>query len=158
MVNQLIVIVLVREQGIISLVSLLRCIRNNFVFHTCSIYWKDCISVVVQEIHFIVMIIEVWLVKGIFINEFSILLIYSSCVSFDISRFTRTHIGLYLWEWKQSKVSFLLLSDQGISVLWISSSIYSIFITSKIVGILSASISIELSTIFSDKSLFFLSG
>ena len=158
MVNQLIVIVLIWKQGILPLRSLLRCIRNDFVFHAHSVYWKDCISVVVQEIHFIVMIIEVWLVKEIFIDKFSILLIYSSCVSFDISRLPWIHIGLYLWEWKQSKVSFLLLSDQGISVLWISSSIYSIFITSKIVGILSASISIELSTFFSDKSLSFLSG
>ena len=98
MSNQLIVIVLVREQGIIALISLLRCIRDDFVFHTRSVYWKDCVSVVVQEIHFIIMVIEVWLVKEISSNKFPLLLIYSSSVGFDISRFTRTHIGLYLWE------------------------------------------------------------
>ena len=96
--------------------------------------------------------------SGAIVTQTGDALIYSSSVGFDISRLPWTHIGLNLWKWKQSKVSFLLLSDQGISVLWISSSIYSIFITSKIVGILSASISIELSTFFSDKSLFFLSG
>ena len=158
MVNQLIVIVFVREQGILSLRSLLCYIRSGLVFHARSVYWKDCISVVVQEIHFIVMVIEVWLVKEIFIDKFPLLLIYSSCVSFDISRLPWTHIGLYLWKWKQSKVGVLPLSDQGISVLWILSSIYSIFITSKIVVFLFASVSIELSTIFSDKSLFFLPG
>ena len=80
MVNQLIVIVFVREQGILPLGSLLRYVRNKLVFHARSVYWKDCISVVVQEIHFIIMIIEIWLVKEIFIDKFSILLIYSSCV------------------------------------------------------------------------------
>lgn len=139
MVNQLIVIVFVREQGILSLRSLLCCIRSGLVFHARSVYWKDCISVVVQEIHFIVMVIEVWLVKEIFIDKFPLLLIYSSCVSFDISRFTRTHIGLNLWEWKQSKVSFLLLSDQGI----LSPSIDPIFIISQITSILPSSVLIK---------------
>lgn len=130
MVNQLIVIVLVREYIINITISTISSLFIDLKLQCLTIYRKHSIPISITDINRIIIIRYLRSSKFFCYQKLSRVFNLSS-VRFQVPRLTRTHIGLYLLKRKKLKVRLLSLPyNYFIRTRRRASSVYPVFIAS----------------------------